>query len=309
MRIRQSAFTRDAAFLKGALHVHTTRSDGKDTPEDVIRLHHQHGYDFMALTDHNIINHENLCPDLPMTILAGMERDFGLPGRAENKPHCVHVVGLGEPHSFRIPPQDFQPDWAGRGESCADAQGMIDEMHRWGMSTFYAHPEWSGTTYRDFGVLKGNFAMEIWNSGCVLDNGLDNHAAYWDEALDEGHRLWGVAVDDGHWLGHHCHGWVMVAADNSPASILSALEEGAFYASCGPEIHDFFVEDGAAHIRCSEAASIQFVSLRHPLPCRRAGDTPLTSASCGLPDGLRYIRAVVRDAQGRQAWTNPIFLR
>ena len=309
MRIQHTAFAAGRPFLKGALHVHTTRSDGQQTPAEIIRLHYEHGYDFMALTDHNIINQENLCPEIPMTILAGIERDFGLPGRAADKPQCVHVVGLCVPGGFRLPPQDYEPEWAGRGDTCADAQPMIDEMHGWGMKTFYAHPEWSGTTYRDFGVLTGNFAMEVWNSGCVIDNALDDHAACWDEALDEGRRLWGVAVDDGHCLAHQCKGWVMVAADNTPASILAALEEGAFYASCGPEISDFYVEDGEAHIACSPAASVQFVSLRHPLPCRRDPEGGLTHASCRLPEGLRYIRAVVKDAQGRQAWTNPIFLR
>lgn len=309
MRIRQAAFAAEKPFLKGALHVHTTRSDGQQSPEEIIRLHHQHGYRFMALTDHNVLNHLNLSPDTPMTILAGVERDFGLPGRTADKPHCVHEVGLGVPGDPRIPLQDAHPEWAGRGESCADAQAMINEMHCWGLKTFYAHPEWSGTTWRDFGVLEGNFAMEIWNSGCALDNALDNHAAYWDEALDAGRRLWGVAVDDGHCLAHQCNGWVMAASDDDPASILAALEAGAFYASCGPDIHDFYVEDGTAYIRCSEAASIQFVSLRHPLPCRRDPEGLLTSSSCKLPEGLKYIRVCVTDAKGRQAWTNPIFLR
>lgn len=309
MRIQQAAFSTDRPFLKGALHVHTTRSDGRGTPEEVIRLHHANGYRFMALTDHNLFNHNNLCPDVPMTILTGIERDFALPGRAADKPHCVHIVGLGVPGDERLPEQDFHPEWAGRGESCADAQPMIDQMHAWGLATFYAHPEWSGTAYRDFGVLRGNFAMELWNSGCVIENDLDNHAAYWDEALDDGQQLWGVAVDDGHAMDHHCHGWVMVAAKDDPASILAALQNGEFYASCGPELHNFYVEDGVAHVECSEAASIQFVSLRHPLPCHRAGDGTLTHASCKLPEGLRYIRAVIKDAQGRQAWTNPIFLR
>ena len=54
--------------LKGALHCHTTRSDGKGTPEEVIRLHAQNGYDFMALTDHRIYNYQNFA-DVPMTIL------------------------------------------------------------------------------------------------------------------------------------------------------------------------------------------------------------------------------------------------
>lgn len=308
MIIRQAAFSKGKPFLKGALHVHTTRSDGQTTPEETIRLHHEHGYRFMALTDHNIINHVNHA-NVPMTILAGIERDFGLPGRAQNKPHCVHVVGLGIPGDPAIPAQDARPAWAGRGETGLDAQPMIDEMHRWNMRTFYAHPEWSGTTYRDFGSLTDNFAMEIWNSGCALDNDMDTNAAYWDEALDDGKQLFGVAVDDGHWIGHHCKGWVMVSSEDDPASILSALEKGEFYASCGPEIHDFYIEDGVAHVECSEAASVRFISLRCPLPCVRDEAGQMPHAECKLPESLHYLRVCVTDAQGRRAWTNPIFLR
>ena len=61
--IRQSAFTGSAPLLKGGLHCHTTRSDGKGTPEEVIRLHKQNGYDFLALTDHRVYNYENFAPD------------------------------------------------------------------------------------------------------------------------------------------------------------------------------------------------------------------------------------------------------
>ena len=309
MRIQQAAFVQGKPFLKGALHCHTTRSDGHGTPEEVIRLHHENGYHFMALTDHNILNHINHCLDVPMTMLAGVERDFWLPGHAEDAPHCVHVVGLGVPGDPAIPPQDARPAHAGSGKTCAEAQGMIDEMHGWNMKTFYAHPQWSGTTYRDFGVLKGNFAMEIWNSGCAMDNDLDTNAAYWDEAIDNGAMMAGVAVDDGHPMEQHCNGWVMVAGENDPAAILTALEQGAFYSSCGPEIHDFYVEDGVAHVRCSAVKAIQFVSLRAPLPCCRDGEGALTGAQCCLPEGLQYIRVCVTDAQGRRAWTNPIYLR
>ena len=34
---RQAAFENARRHLKGALHCHTTRSDGKGTPEEVIR--------------------------------------------------------------------------------------------------------------------------------------------------------------------------------------------------------------------------------------------------------------------------------
>ena len=101
----------------------------------------------------------------------------------------------------------------------------------------------------------------------------------------------------------------MVAADDEPASILEALENGEFYSSCGPEITDFFIEDGVTCVACSPAASVQFVSLRYPLPCRCDPGGMLTSARCDLPEGIRYIRACVTDSQGRRAWTNPIILR
>jgi predicted metal-dependent phosphoesterase TrpH len=49
---QQQAFAGSEKMLKGGLHCHTTRSDGRGTPEEVIRLHHENGYDFLALTDH-----------------------------------------------------------------------------------------------------------------------------------------------------------------------------------------------------------------------------------------------------------------
>ena len=309
MRIQQAAFAKGKPFLKGALHCHTTRSDGKGTPEEVIRLHYENGYQFMALTDHNIVNHINHCPDVPMTMLSGVERDFGLPGRAYDKPHCVHIVGVGVPHDPAAPGQDVRPEWAGRGENAIDAQGMIDELHSWNMKTIYAHPEWSATTYRDYGKLTGNFAQEVWNTGCAVENNQDVNAPYWDEAIDDGQKVFGVATDDGHAMNQHCKGWVMVSADNDAASILDALEKGEFYASCGPEIRDFYVEDGVVHSECSEAAAIHFVSLRYPLPCWRDPNGGMTHAECKVPENLKYMRVCVMDKEGRRAWTNPIFFR
>ena len=56
---RQAAFENPRRSLKGALHCHTTRSDGRGTPAEVIAKHAAHGYDFMALTDHRFYNYAN----------------------------------------------------------------------------------------------------------------------------------------------------------------------------------------------------------------------------------------------------------
>ncbi len=305
--IRQNAFSLEGSFLKGGLHCHTTRSDGKDTPEDVIRTYHEHGYAFLALTDHNIFSRLS-STDVPMTMLSGIERDMTILGFKNDRPLCVHIVGIGDPASPEGPSHDEIIPHYGRSDDCFAAQGMIDEMHEWGLRTFYCHPEWSGTTFSDYRCLKGNFGVEVWNTGNVFESDLDTGRAFsWDEALDEGRIVYGLAVDDGHRMDHHCHGWVMVKAENNAADILQALDRGAFYSSCGPEIHDFYFSDGRAFLDCSDAVSVSFRTLRMPL--RKTTGKQITHAECDIHEGIRYVRAVVTDALGRCAWTNPIFLR
>ena len=42
-------------FLRGCLHVHTTCSDGKLTPQETADLYSSLGYDFIAFTDHDYL--------------------------------------------------------------------------------------------------------------------------------------------------------------------------------------------------------------------------------------------------------------
>ena len=41
------------SWLKGNLHTHTTNSDGDESPEHVAEWYHEHGYDWLCLSDHN----------------------------------------------------------------------------------------------------------------------------------------------------------------------------------------------------------------------------------------------------------------
>ena len=55
MRFRDfDAFDSIMGFYKGNLHSHTTNSDGRLTPIEAVSYYRKHGYDFLALTDHNI---------------------------------------------------------------------------------------------------------------------------------------------------------------------------------------------------------------------------------------------------------------
>ena len=304
---RQAAFTGEHRMLKGALHCHTTRSDGKDDPAEVVKYHHQQGYDFMAVTDHRCYNYKNFA-DVPMTIIPGMEMDWILPGPGV---HCHHILSFGPAREDGNGFEQEQRFPSNRIERPEQTQQMLDWLHANKNITAYCHPEWSGTPAREFDMLRGNFAMEIWNSGTVMECGKDNNAAYWDELLIQGQKIYGIATDDGHNMAQHCKGWVRVNSENNLDDILAALQEGKFYSSCGPEIYDFYVDEGVAHISCSPVSEIQFIHLRVPYPIFRAapGEAGLTTASIPLVvTSSPYIRAVVKDAEGRRAWTNPIFL-
>ncbi len=307
---RQQAFVENNSMLKGGLHCHTTRSDGAGTPEETIRYHKEHGYDFLALTDHRVYNYKNYAPDVDITIIPGMEFDCTFHNTMGFR--CFHTVCIGPSQADG---NGFEQDVhlkSGVADCQEKYQPYLDKIHAKNNLTIYCHPEWSSTPTRFFDKLQGDFAMEIWNSGCVVDNDMDKDAAYWDELLGMGKRIYGVATDDGHQMYQHCLGWVMVNAENNINAILAALKEGAFYSSCGPVIKDFYVKDGKAVVECSEAVKVRFHADAHPTYIVRGAENPVTHAECDLTwNGqlqYKYIRAVVIDQDGRYAWTNPIFL-
>lgn len=307
----QQAFVQKNKMLKGNLHTHTTRSDGKLTPEEVIRLYREKGYDFLAITDHQIYNFKDFAPEEGLTILPGVEFDNGWHKCEYGGFRCFHTVCIG---SSREEGNGFEQDErlpSADAPTQEEYQPYLDEIHGKKNLTIHCHPEWSGTSARYFEKLKGNFAMEIWNSGGAYENDVDRDAAYWDELLGQRIRIWGVAADDVHTLQHYGNGWVMVNAENNMNDILSALEAGAFYSSCGPEIYNFYVEDNKAVIECSQVAKIRVHCNGFPAKIVRSAEGNLTHAEIELKHwagSYPYVRMTVIDKAGKYAWTNPIFL-
>ena len=260
--IRQQAFEGGGPFLKGGLHCHTTRSDAYVSPEEVLRIYYECGYDFAAITDHRNYNYINYAPDLPLTILPGMEFDNMFEQGKGFR--CFHTVCIGPSKEAGSGyEQDVVLD-SGTAKSQEEYQAYLDEIHANKNLTVYCHPEWSSTPARCFEKLQGDFALEIWNSTCALGHNSDRDAACWDELLGQGKRIYGVAANDGHEIPYYGKGGVMVRSENTVNAILKALSEGKFYSSCGPEIYDFYVENGRATVKCSPACKVCFCSDMHP---------------------------------------------
>ena len=240
MKRQQAFIDKEKSFQKGGLHCHTIRSDGVGSPEEVMKFAHEHGFDFLALTDHQIYNHTNYAPETGILLVPGTEHSNILV--YSHGFRCFHTVcvgpspedGNGFANDEKLPGTNFQ--------SSEEYQPWLDEAHGKKNLTILCHPQWSNTSAKYFENQKGNFAMEIWNSGCALAEDCDADAAYWDELLGQGKIIYGVATDDAHVFDHLCKGWVMVKAEKDLNAILAALENGEFYSSCGPEIYDFYVD-------------------------------------------------------------------
>ena len=307
---RQQAFEKTGnIMLKCGLHCHTTVSDGEGEPAEVIRLHKKHGYDFLAITDHRVYNYKNYAEDVDITIIPGMEFDNTFE-RGQGF-RCFHEVCIGpddETNGFK---QDERMP-SGTASNQEEFQPYLDEIHAKNNLTIYCHPQWSSTPTRFFDKLKGNFAMEIWNSGSAIFGDCDNDAAYWDEILGQGKVWYGVATDDAHSYKELCKGWVMVKAEKDLNSILSALKNGEFYSSCGPEIYNFYVEDGKAVIDCSPVSKVRLHSDMHPVRYEIDDEGNLTHAEFDIENywagPYDYVRISITDKDGKKAWTNPIFL-
>ena len=310
MKIQQAFSDNQKKFLKGGLHCHTTRSDGKLTPEEVLDYAKTKGYDFMAITDHQIYTLKQYAPEKDIITIPGMEYSNDLVNGHGFR--CYHTICLGPSeddgngfyHDQRFP--------MGSAPNSEAYQPWLDEIHSKNNLTILGHPEWSQTSAKYFESQEGNFAMEIWNSKNAISCDYDTDAPYWDEILGQGKVWYGVATDDAHSINELCKGWVMVKANKDLNSILAALKNGEFYSSCGPEIYNFYVDEGKAIIDCSPVKRVRLHSDMHPIRSVDQTDGNMTHAEFDIANfwagPYDYVRISITDKDGNKAWTNPIFL-
>jgi hypothetical protein len=88
---------------------------------------------------------------------------------------------------------------------------------------------------------------------------------------------------------------------------MEAIKEGSFYASAGPRMQDFYVEDGVARILCEPCQDIYFKTPHRSGHLHSEGDA-LTEGSFVLEGDEEYVRVVIRNARGQKAWSQPIWL-
>lgn len=302
----------NALWLKGNLHSHTVFSDGSWTPEEMKAEYKRHGYDFLAVTDHDTYTDTRALTDDSFTMLQGFE----LWGNATNDKD-IHIHFLWADALDGVTPGQKMSLPERTGKVCMN---FCRKMREKGAYVMLNHPHWSLLTSPEIEDENPYHAVEIINYASEWLENMGDATVFWTEMLYRGCRLWGGGGDDNH--NHHaaagsdqtdslyCDSFggftVVKARDRSPQAIMEAMFSGSFYTSTGPAIYEFYVEDGTVHVVTSPAIRIYINGERRQYQ-RKLG-RHVTEFVTPLKGTEKLIRAECMDAAGHSAWSNPIFL-
>jgi hypothetical protein len=274
-------------WLRGNLHAHTNRTDGKHAPQKVINDYARLGHDFLMLSDHDVYTSAK---DYRRYDSKGL---ILIPGNeiTANGPHVLHVGAdrLVAPSPLR--------------------QQVINDANAGKGFVIVAHPNWKA----DFNHCPlekmqewiDYAGMEIYNGVVGFLQGSPYATGKWDMLLNQGRRIWGFANDDSHRIPRDLGlGWnVAYVKRRTAGGVVEALRAGRFYASTGVEIEKIQVRGMRIKIQTSNACRIV---------CLGPGGTRLTISDdreieVTVPDALRYVRFECWGQGDQFAWTQPFF--
>ena len=323
------------SFYKANLHCHSTVSDGAFTPQELKEIYLKKGYSIIAYTDHDVlVPHPELTDD-HFLALNGYEMavfEQGHPDRYHLKTCHFNLIALEPDNLMQVctnhkkleyddvkknaglflydkTAESYEETYTG---ACVSDMMLQGRSH--GFFVTYNHPTWSGEGYEQYIQYNHMHAMEICNYTCKLEGHDEYNPRVYDDLLRSGKRVFCIATDDNHNSGRSLRdsggAWTMIKADRLDyRTITKALENGHFYASCGPEIQEFYVEDGCLHVRTSEAVCIRFTfGDRRAVVFHAEDGKMLTSATAEFPSYAGYFRVTVEDAAGKWASSNAWFL-
>jgi hypothetical protein len=299
-----------ARWYRGNTHAHTTESDGDSTPEEVARWYKEQGYQFLVLSDHNVLTsvdslNAGIGSPESFLVIRGEEVTSSLGAKP------LHVNGLDL--NAVVPGQT--------GGSVAEIlQKAVDGIRAADGVPHINHPNYGwAITADELALVRNTRLFEIYNGHPQVNNvgggGVPGLEEVWDRILTSGKLLYAIAVDDAHvfkrpWdpmAAKPGRGWVMVRAARLEArAILEALERGEFYATTGVELVDYQATRRRITISVKPTSfsryRVQFIG-RHGRVLTEVATTPAVYEVRGNEG---YVRAKVIESNGAVAWLQPM---
>ncbi|MCX7029800.1 MAG: hypothetical protein NTU62_06720 [Spirochaetes bacterium] len=240
----------DRRPLKGDLHIHSNRSDGREPPAHVAAACRRIGLDFMAITDHRLYE-----PSLEaQAAFAAHPVDLAIfPGEEVHPPdNNIHIVNFGGSRSVNA--QFTAPGW--RQEVDEIARGLTGlppkldpylyastlwtfrAIHECGGLGIFCHPYWiSDRRYHIPGSLADRVFEEQPYDAFELIGGYHRHeaesnalqAARYHEETRRGKRIPVVGVSDAHGCERgELFGWyftIVFAASPALRDLVAAIKD------------------------------------------------------------------------------------
>ena len=257
--------------------------------------------------------------------------------RYDNKPIHMNATNIQK----RIEPQG--------GNSVTDVMqrnidAVLNQRKETGVMMFphINHPNFFyAVSVQDLIDLRGERFFEVYNGHPMVNNYGDSlHPGteqMWDEiniAYSKKNQplLLGLATDDSHnyhqfggEFSNSGRGWVMVLADSlNPTSLISAMEEGAFYASSGVSLEEITVEANTINVKVKPEANvtyaIEFIGVRKgEEESRTIKSESGTNASIDLTADYLFVRVRItsskikvnpfKEGEYEMAWTQPVVFK
>jgi len=275
-------------FCKAQLHCHTTESDGRFRPRELLAMYRDAGYAFVCFTDHNRVTR---CEDLD-------DRTFlAIPGTEDTVSGLLPPLG---PHMGRL--------FVDAPLRSGSPQGRIDRTLADGGVVSLCHPSWNGNLWtgawseQAIVSLRGFQLLEIWNPHS--DSGTDTRR--WEAVLrtrGPAAPVWGVAVDDCHRREQFTRGWIAVkVTEITAAALRRGLVGGAFYASTGARA-DFSVAGSTITVQLEERGRIRFLDGGGIV----RGEVDGTEGRYAVRGDEQFVRVEAGSLAG-MAWSQPFWV-
>lgn len=296
-----------STFQRGNIHAHSNWSDGDRPPRDVYVWYRNHGFSFVALTDHNTRASPQTFKALEkptFVIIAGEELTMSVQRTR------VHVNGLCTKKTIG----------GGKHPSIRSALvHAIEYVHAQGGIALINHPnfDWA-LTANDIRDASGAELLEIYSSHPDVPTDGDaehpSQEAIWETLLDQGETIGSVAVDDAHYFNTDKLkavnpakpgiGWIEVFASTLDRNVLcEALRTKQLYSSSGASLSRIRVTADSFSVWPKEAgATVEFIGDGGKVfeKKERGKDGETTYQLRGTE---RYVRARITLPDGKKAWT------
>ena len=222
-------------WFRGNTHSHTVLCGHADsTPEAVTKWYHDHGYNFLILSEHNKFIDPN-----SVKMPVNKRDDFILiPGEEVSGEKVIHTTAL---NIDKLVPWQFDHE-----EKSKIIQNHVDGTRKAGGQLILNHPNYHyAVSAKDMLPVDNLHMFELHNGHPSVNNAGDQEhpstEEIWDDLLSHGKRIYAVSSDDAHHFKKYApdksnpgRGWVMVRAEKlGPEAIEQAMLQGDFYASSG----------------------------------------------------------------------------